>query len=67
MSAILIDSVFRTRKNYPRLFLEKCKYAVKVKKMARYITDDVENSSDENSGKGNSNKENSDEENHNEE
>ena len=34
LSAILIDSFFRTNKNYnPQVFLEECKYVVKEKKM----------------------------------
>ena len=38
LSVILIDSVYRTGKNYyPQVFLEECKYAVKEKK----IPDDV--------------------------
>ena len=46
-SVILIDSVFRTGKNYyPQVFLEECKYVVKEKKMPEYITDDIEISSD---------------------
>ena len=33
LSVILIDTVFRTGKNYyPQLFLEECKYVVKEKK-----------------------------------
>ena len=44
----MIDSVFRTVKNYyPQAFLEKCKYVVKEKKMPKYITDDMKISSDE--------------------
>ena len=43
LSVILIDSVFRTCKNYyPLMFLEEHKDAVKEKKMPKYITDDVE-------------------------
>ena len=39
----MFDSVFRTAKNYyPQVFLEECKYVVKQKKMAEYITDDIE-------------------------
>ena len=34
LSLILIDSVFKTGKNYyPEVFLEECKYVVKEKKM----------------------------------
>ena len=57
LSVILIDSVFRTRKNhYPQVFLEKCKYVVQKKQMPEYIADDIKTSSD-------SDRENSDEEN----
>ena len=56
LSVILIDSVFRTDKNYyPQVFLEECKYVVKENKMPEYITDDIEISS-------NSDREDSDEE-----
>ena len=62
LSLILIDSVFRTGKNYyPQVFIEECKYVVKEKKMHEYITNDIEIFSDD------SDKENSDEENSNEE
>ena len=44
---ILIDSVFRTGKNYyPQVFLEECKYVVKEKKIPKYITGDIKISSD---------------------
>ena len=57
LSVILIDSVFRTGKNYySQVFLEECKYVVKEKKMPKYITDDVKISSDKNSDEENSNK-----------
>ena len=40
---ILIDSVYRTGKNYyPQVFLEECKYGLKEKKMPEYITVDIE-------------------------
>ena len=55
LSVILIDSV------YPQVFLEKCKYFVKKKKISKLITDDIEISFDD------SDRENSDEENSNEE
>ena len=43
LPVILIDSVFRTGKNYyPHLFLEECKYVAKEKKIRKYITDDAE-------------------------
>ena len=55
----MIDSVFRTGKNYyPQVFLEECKYVVKEKKIPKYIIDNIEISSD--SHGGNSDKENSD-------
>ena len=42
---ILINSVFKTDKNYyPQIFLEECKCVTKkkkMKKMTKYITDDV--------------------------
>ena len=53
---ILLDSVFRTGKNYySQVSLEEYKYVVKEKKIPKYITDDTEMSSD-------SDRENSDEE-----
>ena len=62
----MIDSVFRTGKNYhPQVFLEEFKYVVK-KKILKYITDDIEISSDfdrEDSHEENSSEEHSDEEN----
>ena len=72
----MINSVFRTGKNYfPQVLLEECKYAVKEKKIPKYITEDIEVSSDsdrkdfdeENSDEENSNEENSDEKNSDEE
>ena len=61
----MIDSVFRTGKNYyPQVFLEECKYIVKEKKIPKYIIDDLEISSD--SDKKISDKENCSEENSNE-
>ena len=63
----MIDSIFRTgRSYYPQVFLTECKFVVKEKKIPRYITDDIEISSDsnrENSDEKNSDKENFDEEN----
>ena len=53
---ILIDSVYGTSKKYPHVFLEKCKFVVKINKMPGYITDEIEISSND-----------SDEENFNEE
>ena len=67
LSVILINSVFRIGNNYyPQVFLEECKHVVKEKKMPKYITDNMEISSDD-SDKEDSNEENSDEENSHEE
>ena len=69
LSVILIDSVFRTGKNYyPQVFLEQFKSVVKEKKIPKYIIDDTEISSDsdrENPARKNSDsdRENSDKEN----
>ena len=58
LSVILIDSVYRTGKNYYlQAFLEEFQYVVKAKKMPEYITDNKEIYSDD------SDEENSDEEN----
>ena len=44
----MIDSVFRACKNYfPQVFLEECKFFVEEKKLPKYITDDIEISSDD--------------------
>ena len=76
LSVISIDSVFRTSKNYyPQVFLEEFKYVFREKKIPKYITDDIELSSDfdrehsveENFDEENSNEEKSDEENSDEE
>ena len=62
LSVILIDSVFRTGKNfYPQVFLQECKCVVKGKKIPKYIIDNIEIFSD--SEEGNSDEDNSDEEN----
>ena len=67
LSVILIDSVFRTGKNYyPQVFLEECKYVVKEEKIPKYIIEDIEVSSDserENSDEENCDEKNSDEKN----
>ena len=67
----MIDSVFRTGKNYyPQVFLEEGKYVVKEKTIRQYIIDNIENSSDsdrENSDEENPDKEISDEKNFDEE
>ena len=71
LSVILIDSVFRTGKNfYPQVFLQECKCVVKGKKIPKYIIDNIEIFSDSeegNSDEDNSDEENSDEENYDEE
>ena len=42
LSVVLIDSVYRTGKNYyPQGVLEECIYVVKEKKMPEYITDNI--------------------------
>ena len=47
-SEILIDFVFRTGKNYyPHCFLKNVNMLLKKKKMLKYITDDIEISSEE--------------------
>ena len=62
----MIDSVFRTGKNYYlQVFLEECKYPVKEKKTPKYIIDNTEfffDSDRENSYEENSDKETFDEE-----
>ena len=66
LSVLLIDPVFRTGKNYyPEVFLEECKYVIKEKKMAEYITEDIKiycDSNWEDSDKRSSSEENSDKE-----
>ena len=48
LSVILIDSVYKKDKNYyPQAFLEECKYVVKEKKKAKFITDNLEIFSDD--------------------
>ena len=48
LSSILIESVFKIGKSYyPQMLLEKCSYIAKEKKMPKYITDNVEISSDD--------------------
>ena len=42
LSVTLVNSVFRTGKNYyPQLFLEECKYVPKENKMLKCITTDI--------------------------
>ena len=44
----MIGSVYRKVENYhPQVLLEECKYVVKEKKMSKFITDNIEISSDE--------------------
>ena len=63
---MLIHFGFRAGKiYYPQVFLEECKNVVKEKQMPKYITEDVEISTDEESSdEENCDKENSDEENY---
>ena len=52
LSVILIDSVYKKdEKLYPRVFLEECKYVVKEKMKSKFITDNIEVSSDDSDGK----------------
>ena len=53
LSVILIDSVFRTGKNYyPWVFLEEYEYVLKEKKITKYIIDtDIENYDEKTSDK----------------
>ena len=56
LTIVLLNSVFRTVKNYyPQMLLEECKYVVNKKKIPQYIIDDKGISSD-------SDRKNSDEE-----
>ena len=63
----MIDSVYRTGKNYYQIFSEEYKYAVNEKKVREYLTDNIKISSDdsdeEKSDEETSHKENSNEEN----
>ena len=44
----MIDFVFRTNKNcYPHRFLEECNYIEKDKNISKYVTNDMEISSNE--------------------
>ena len=62
LSPILIDSVYSKDKSYcPQVFLEEYKYVANEKKMSKFITYDIEISSDV-SDTGNSDVENSNEE-----
>ena len=62
----MINSAFKTgKKYYPQVFYEACNYVIKEKKIAKYIIDNIEISSD--SDRENSNEENFDEENSDEE
>ena len=47
LSVIFIDSVFRTGKNYPQVFLEECKQVAEEQKIPKYITNVIEISSDD--------------------
>ena len=64
LSGILIDSGFRTGKNYClQVFVEECIYAVKEKKIPEYISLILNLSDEEYSNEENSDEENFDEEN----
>ena len=44
---ITIDSVMRMeKKNYPQVYLEKCKYKMKKKKMSKFINTEFESESE---------------------
>ena len=46
LSVILLDSIFKTGKNYyPQVLLGECKHVIKEKNIPNYITNDVEISS----------------------
>ena len=48
LSEILIDSVYRWDKNcYLQVFLEECIYVVKEKKASKFVTDNIEISSND--------------------
>ena len=48
LSIILIDCIFEIGKNYyPQVFLEECKCNIKDKKINKYISDDLEVTSDD--------------------
>ena len=47
LSVIFIDSVFRTGKNYPQVFLEECKQVAEEQKIPKYITNVIETSPDD--------------------
>ena len=65
LSVVLINFVFKMGKNYySQVLLEECKHVSKETKMHKYITKNVESSSDE-SDKEESNEKNSDEKNSN--
>ena len=47
LAVILNDFVLKKGENYPQAFLKECKYTEREKEMIRYITDDLEISSDD--------------------
>ena len=47
ISAICIDSLLRTDKNYPQVYLEQCKYKIKKRGLVSFINDEVNFSSDD--------------------
>ena len=43
IAAIFIDSVLRVdKKNYPKVYLEQCKYKIKKRKLADFIDNEVD-------------------------
>ena len=47
IACISIDSVIRKeKKNYPRFYLEKCKYKIKKKKVPKFLDVELELHSD---------------------
>ena len=48
IAAICIDSVLRVdKKNYPQVYLEKCKYKIRKRELVNFIDDKVDLSSDD--------------------
>ena len=39
---LLILFLKKVKKNYPQVFLKKCKYIIKEKKISRFINDDLQ-------------------------
>ena len=48
IAAICIDSVLRVdKKNYPQVYLERCKYKIRNRELVNFIDDEVDFSSDD--------------------